>query len=257
MQRKTYSPLDLQRLKDGGWTEIEDSKGNGTGAWLREGMNPKYGGNTTGEALENQDKLDIITKYGAFYYAIRDRHGFGYWIGIYRGGLGKPKHTEFDHLTENEARYLVKNFNSQKDYEPIRDIEYTKHSFDLTAIFKEKHGDRYFIVHNQTDLEKVALKIVLERHEENWYYFDYEVPVEPKMSIVDAKKFGMNGVIEAVKREWDSYKYNKNQYEEGIKLKAALEKIVKEQDGATALQFLDEMKDGEYEGFEVIKGEDF
>lgn len=36
-------------------------------------------------------------------------------------------------------------------------------------IFKEKHGDRHFSFHNQTDLELVAAFIVRERTDDGWY----------------------------------------------------------------------------------------
>lgn len=249
MKTRTDTQAEIERLKAGGWTQLE------SGSWLREGMNPRLGGHTTGGALEAQNKLDVIAKYGAYYYCHQDRHGFGYFIGSYRVNLENPRRTGIDHLTEEEAKKLVKRFNSEKDYEPIRDIDYHPQEFEIIALFKEKYGDRYFIVHTRQDLEKVALKIVLEREEQNWYDFDYEKPTEPTLTIEVAEKFGMSGVAAATKQEWETYKYNKKQYERGIVLKSALEKIIKEKDGKTALQFLQELKGGEYEAFEIISGE--
>lgn len=252
MKTVTYSDEQIQRLIDGGWKETSEK----SGMWLREGMNPRLGGYSTGEALRKQDQLDVINKYGAYYYVQSDRNGFGYWLGAYyKENPEKPRRTSFDHLTEEDAKKLQKRFNSEANYEPILGIDYKPQDFAMIVVFKEKHGDRHFIVKNQTELNKVALKIVLEREEEGWYDFDYEKPVEPKMTVEDAAKLGMAGVKDAVEREWSSYKYSKKQYEEGIQLKAALEKVVKEKDGATAFRFLNEMKGGEYEAFEVISSE--
>ena len=254
MKTVTYSDEQIQRLIDGGWKETAEK----SGMWLRPEMNARYGGNSTGEALRQQDKLDIIAKYGAFFYAQPCRYGFGYWLGIYEGNLEKPRRYGygFDHLTEEDAKKLVKSFNSTCDREAILGIDYQPQKFQSIVIFHEKHGDRHFIVNTMQELEKVALKIVLERNEEGWYSFDYDQPVEPKVSVEEAKKLGMAGVVAAVEREWSDYKYNKKQYEDGIRLKAALDKIVKNKDGEIALQFLNSMKDGEYERFEVISGEE-
>ena len=253
MKTVIYTDEQIQRLINGGWKETSQN----SCMWLRPEMNAKYGGYSTGEALSQQDKLDVINAYGAYYYVRRDAYGFGYWLGVYRGNLEKPQRTQFDHLNEEEALKLQQRFNSQFDYEPIAGIDYHPQNFEQIVVFKEKHGDRHFIVHNRGELEKVALKIVLERNEEGWYSFEYEKPTEPKMSVEDAKKLGMDGVVAAVEREWSNYKYSKKQYDDGIKLKAALEKIEKEKDGAVALQFLNDMKGGEYEAFEVISSESF
>jgi hypothetical protein len=253
MKTVTYSDAEIQRLIDGGWKETAEK----SGVWLRPEMNARYGGNSTGEALRQQDKLDIIAKYGAFFYAQPCCYGFGYWLGIYEGNLEKPRRYGygFDHLTEEDAKKLVKSFNSTCDREAILGIDYQPQKFQSIVIFHEKHGDRHFIVNTMQELEKVALKIVLERNEEGWYSFDYDQPVEPKVSVEDAKKLGMASVVAAVEREWSDYKYSKKQYEDGIRLKAALDKIEENKDGAVALQFLNSMKDGEYEAFEVISGE--
>ena len=255
MKTVTYSDEQIQRLIDGGWKETAEK----SGMWLRPEMNARYGGNSTGEALRQQDKLDIIAKYGAFFYAQPCRYGFGYWLGIYEGNLEKPRRYGygFDHLTEEDAKKLVKSFNSTCDREAILGIDYKPQKFEQIVIFREKHGDRHFVVHTMQELEKVALKIVLERNEEGWYSFDNELPKEPKVTIEDAKKLGMDGVVAAVEREWSNYKYSKKQYDEGLVLAVALKKIVENNDGELALKFLNSMKGGEYEAFEVISGETF
>jgi hypothetical protein len=226
--------------------------------WLRPEMNKRGGGFSTGEALRQQDKLDVIAKNGAYYYAVRDKYGFGYWLGIYEGNLEKPHRYGygFDHLDEETAMKLVVLFNTTKNYEPILGIDYKPQKFQQIVVFKEKHGDRHFIVNTRQELEKVALKIVLERNDEGyWYDFSSKEPVEPKIKKEDAEKFGDN-IANAITREWKDYEYSVKQYKKDKVLKDALEKIVKNKDGGLALQFLESMKDGEYEGFEVITGEE-
>lgn len=258
MRTTTYTDADFKRLIDGGWTEIKDAEGKGTGQWLIGKMNPRLGGYHTGEALRQQDKLDIIAKFGAYYYAKQDMYGFGYWLGVYENNLDSPHRVKgFDHLDETTAMKLVTLFNNTKDYEPILGIDYQPQKFQQIVVFKEKYGERHFIVNTRQELEKVAIKIVTERNEEGWYDFEHEKPIEPKMTVADAEKFGMSGVTEATKREWENFKYSKKAYDEGLKLQVALERVINAQDGEAALQILRANKDGEYEGFEVISGEEF
>jgi len=131
-----------------------------------------------------------------------------------------------------------------------------KHEPNSILVFKEKHGERYFLVPTVEALQKAALKVALERNEEGyWYDFDEEAPVEPKIKLEDAGKFGDN-IASAVSREWRDYEYKVRSYKQSLCLKNMLDKIVKEKDGATALTLLQEMSEGEYEGFEVITAED-
>jgi nicotinamide mononucleotide adenylyltransferase len=62
-----------------------------------------------------------------------------------------------------------------------------RHKYDVIVVFKEKHGDRQFVVPTREALEKVALKIVLERDEEGWYEFP-QFPTQPDISVEQAEK---------------------------------------------------------------------
>lgn len=250
MNKNTESIADLERLKFGEWSIMEN------GTWFRKGMNPKYGGKTTGEALKDQDQLDIIAKYGAYYYVCKDRYGFGYWIGKYVGNLENPERTYLDHLSKEDAMKLQRYFNAERDFEPIFGVDYTIQSFSLIVVFHEKHGDRHFIVHNMLELQKTALKIVLERHNESYYYFDYKKPVEPKLSIEEAAKIDSGRILEAVKQSWKDFQYENTQYKESLESQALLDKVIQNKDVAAAFQFLSSMKDGSYQDFEIIHPEE-
>ena len=132
-----------------------------------------------------------------------------------------------------------------------------EHSPNSILVFKEKHCERYFLVPTVEALHKAALMVVLERNEEGyWYNFDEEAPIKPKMEKDDAERFG-ESVANTVKREWEQYNYDLRSYNKSLRLKAMLSKILSEKDGQAALNFLQDMSDNEYEGFEIIEGESY
>lgn len=87
-------------------------------------------------------------------------------------------------------------------------------------IFKEKHGNRYFVCSTHEDYCKVAMKVLKERTNEKfcWYYDD---PHEPETSLTKAKEIIANNDTEA------------------------------------AFEFLDDRADWEYEGFDIEYGEEY
>ena len=125
------------------------------------------------------------------------------------------------------------------------------------VIFHEKHGDRYFVSNSQKDLEAVALKVVLERDGEGyWYYFDSEKSTEPKVSKADGLKLG-GRLKEASVLEWIDYERNLREYNYEQKDKETLQKIKTEKNGELALKFLRSRRDAEYEGFDIEEPEKF
>lgn len=241
--------MNAEYLLNNGWTKLP------SGTFINQYMNPRFGGHTLKEAIERQNEDELIDKNGVFYFYVQDNYGFGYRIRKYVDKKHKIKDTEYTHLTKDMAKMLVTELN--ENINKILPPEHCRVGFNYIVIFKEKHGDRYFLVHNREELEKVALKIVKERNEEGWYNYEYELPTEPKMTVDAAVLLGMERVIAAVKEEWNLFSYNKKQYELGIKMKAALEEIEKYNNGAVALQFLNDSKDGQYEAFKIEAGESY
>jgi hypothetical protein len=252
MRPESERNVDKEFLRKKGWwpTSADEM------TWLCEGMNPKYGGHTLSEAVKRQQEMEIIERNGAYFYYVPDRMGFGYWIGKYIDRNQTPRRTQFTGLTKEEAQKLVTKLNKDSKYEPILGVDYQEHQWNRIIIFKEKHGDRHFIAQTRSDMEKIALKIVLEREDEGWYDFEYEEPVLPKIALEKADEYGAT-LAEAIKAEWKSYEYSQKQCAQSKKLAEALKKIVKEKDGDVAIRFLNEMKGGEYEAFEVTGSEEF
>ena len=159
-------------------------------------------------------------------------------------------------MTKDEALRLVREFNSRKGYEPILGVDYHPQKFDLILAFNEKHGDRHFIVHTREELQKVALKIVLERNEEGWYEFNVKEPVKPDIELEKADSFSV-GIANAIKSDWGHYRLSLENYKSNQKMKTLWDKVAKNNDSKAALELLEENKDGQYEGFEIITPESF
>ncbi len=124
-------------------------------------------------------------------------------------------------------------------------------------VFHEKHGDRYFSIPTQEDLEKVALKIVKERNKDEWYYFFNDKPKEPEVSLEQMNSMKEGAFKELAKSQWNDYKLLLRRLEKDIKLKELLDKVINDKDGAAALSFLKSQGDGECERFSIEETESY
>lgn len=129
------------------------------------------------------------------------------------------------------------------------------------VVFHEKHGDRYFLVNNQEDLEALAVHMVLERAGMGyWYYFESEKPTEPKVSKAEGLKLG-GRLTEASVLEWIDYERNLREYNYEQKDSETLDKIKggwkSPEIRKLALRFLENRRDSEYEGFDVESPEEY
>ncbi len=131
-------------------------------------------------------------------------------------------------------------------------------------IFHEKHGDRYFAVANQVDIEAVATKMVLERMKGDWYYFIHEdgIPPLPKVPLADAteEKFGKE-IARRIQQEWRQYNNMVKEYEQGQADKELLSRIKSGYQSPEvrklAWKFLQARAVWEYEDFDIEEIEEY
>jgi hypothetical protein len=135
-------------------------------------------------------------------------------------------------------------------------------------IFKEKHGNQFFFIRTQAELERVALRIFTERLENGFYvdlsdnplkwYFgnslsEYEKAEE---KIVVVKKLIQDTEDEEiVALLHESLKEKQNlfrQYKQAKRDISELKDVVKSQCGKKAWYYIvDRNDDGNYEGFDI------
>ena len=77
------------------------------------------------------------------------------------------------------------------------------------VVFKEKHGERYFLIRNQEDFAAAALTLIKDRHDQGWFRYlegRPERPKGPKTSLEDAEagKFDPQ-ICKEVKELWRQY----------------------------------------------------
>ena len=243
--------LDRHYLLQNGWTEIPHGQ-YGNGHWNNKSNDFPRGGLDLKYAIEKQKQFDIINQNGAFYFYISDRHGYGYRIRKYVDLKGKIKNSPYTSLTKEKAKSFVEALNngSLPNFDPTFD----KKTFNLLLILKEKHGNRYFYVPTFEHLCKAALKVVLERNEQGyWYDFSEELDEDekPEISKEDLEKM-KDGPIKMVGlKEWEHYESKLDHKPKLIKGKKLLDKVIEDNDLLSALQFLEDRRDYEYEGFEI------
>ena len=123
------------------------------------------------------------------------------------------------------------------------------------VVFHEKHGERYFLVKEQEDFGRIALKMVRERNG-NRFCNLYDgcgedvSPPEPKITMEQAATMDKE-IQSTVNALWTRYREAKVRASEDVKHAALLKKAL-DGDACAAVQVLSRNRDQEYEGFEVV-----
>lgn len=127
------------------------------------------------------------------------------------------------------------------------------------VVFHEKHGERYFLVKEQEDFGRIALKMVRERNG-NRFCNLYDGcgedvnPPEPKITMEQAATMDKE-IQSTVNALWTRYREAKGRALEEVKHAALLKKAL-DGDACAAVQVLFQNRDHEYEGFEVVTPEE-
>lgn len=127
------------------------------------------------------------------------------------------------------------------------------------VVFHEKHGERYFLVKEQEDFGRIALKMVRERNG-NRFCNLYDGcgedvnPPEPKITMEQAATMDKE-IQSTVNALWTRYREAKVRASEDVRHSALMKKAL-DGDACAAVQVLFRSMDNEYEGFEVVTPEE-
>lgn len=129
--------------------------------------------------------------------------------------------------------------------------------FPAILRFKEKYGDRLFIINGEEDLTRAALKVIKDRFEDGYWYDEPEEPTKPDYSLEEAATL-KGAAKEAALREIDRFQRSKLAYEEALEMWKILKSAVDNNDGRIAYYFLHYRSDMrcEYETLELLLPED-
>jgi len=190
-------------------------------------------------------------------YILSTNSGFGYKI--------IEKTTDYDqgkifrkvvfHTSDRDQSKLVKSMlDKNESIETLVPIQDWKQRI---LIFKEKHGDRYFLVSTEEEMKLICKKIFEERDAQGWYSWqvNQKEPVKPDFEEASIENLPKSMKDDATKK-WKDYKRELSNFKE-LQENLELYKRAKEGDATACYYFLDEQRDGEYEGYSFEDPEDF
>ncbi len=129
---------------------------------------------------------------------------------------------------------------------------------DTLLVFREKHGNRYFLVPTIKELYAAALKVITERFEEEWFYEPDPIEITPSddLTKADLERIAKYSYGEEFVKAYKSYTEQKAEYDRDLAEYRRLEQAVKDEDGRMAWAILQERKDWEYENYSLESLED-
>lgn len=114
-------------------------------------------------------------------------------------------------------------------------------------IFEEKHGNRYFHVSNDKELQAASLQVLTDRHKAGcWYPKPEESDVKP--SELDKLPASLQ---KAVNESWSEYSHAMRDYNQEVVEYKTIDRAVRDKDGEAAWNILNARKDAEYEGLQL------
>lgn len=121
------------------------------------------------------------------------------------------------------------------------------------AIFKEKHGDRYYLIYKAEDFQKVCLKLIKERNEYGYYSHlgREKEPVAPSFTKESIPSLPSEFQKEAL-NTWNKYARDMKWFKESTELYELKNKALSG-DLQSAGEFISSMCGGEYEGYEIVE----
>lgn len=209
-------------------------------------------------------ELRILTKNGAY--------GIGYNVlvattieapGFKYGKTRRSVSNTFPtkDLAKDFEKVVCEKINSSMTPDEVHSIfksipcnTYDKKEFEpQIVVFKEKHGDRHYIIHSADDFRKICLSLVKERNQYGWYsHLDYQKePAVPTFTKESISTLPTEFQGEATKT-WSRYEKDMKTYKEFQSL-IELRKKALEGDGYSAAELIQEMNGGEYEGYEIVQ----
>ena len=133
-----------------------------------------------------------------------------------------------------------------------------KKEYPRGFVFKEKHGDLYYLVQNEEELNKMWLQVLKDRHQQGYYnwmkdYVPYGLKV-PKYTQEEILALPPSMTEEQQKMMLELKKYNASIKEQNNTRNdfIQIEKTLSTNNGKLAYLCLQNFSNGEYEGFEEI-----
>ena len=117
-------------------------------------------------------------------------------------------------------------------------------------IFREKHGDRYYVANNLLEVTQVALEVVSRRLKEGWYE-QWPTPQFPELSRDQTEALPDGQIKNSARAIWDAYDSAMEAHTLNNKVIQEACEAVEQQDGIKALEVLRERDAFEYEGFDI------
>lgn len=180
------------------------------------------------------------------YFVRRARWGFGFEVCA-NTDL-KKRYTTPD---EKQAKKVLDMLNAGKSLEELP-APSDKWEYRL-VIFKEKHGNSYFLVKTLEEFGKIALKIFTQRRKQKWYYDFSEVQEKREEPLSEEQINALpTEKLKKVARESNAnILSNATYYRDLERQKKMYDIIVEKKDPDVALRFLDSRRTWEYESFDV------
>jgi hypothetical protein len=161
---------------------------------------------------------------------------------------------EFEKLVTEKINSSMTPDEVHSTFKSIPCQTYDKKEFEpQIVVFKEKHGDRHYIIYSADDFRKICLSLVKERNEYGYYsHLEFQKePVVPTFTKESISTLPTEFQAEATKT-WSRYEKDMKTYKEFQSL-IELRKKALEGDGYSAAEFIQEMNGGGYEGYEIVQ----
>ena len=121
--------------------------------------------------------------------------------------------------------------------------------FPLIFLFREKHGERLFIVNSLEEVKQACLVVALDRM--NYYYPNYEKVLEKKPASPPENTRNLD--MPEVQRAWRQFDADMSWWERSLHDAKLAADVAESQDPDKALDLIEARCDWEYETFELVK----
>lgn len=196
--------------------------------------------------MSNKNAMREHFKNEPPYFVRRVRWGFGFQVCDH-----KEFKTHYSSPDEKQVKKACDMLNAGKS---LADLPAPSDKWpNRLVIFKEKHGDRHFLVKTMQDLGEVALKIFNERLKEKFWYDFSELTDNKEVPLTEDQINALpNEKLKKAARENNASLIGDTRYNKELeRQKKMYDVIIEKKDSEVALKFLDSRQKYEYEAFEV------
>lgn len=132
---------------------------------------------------------------------------------------------------------------------------------ELIFLANEKHGDRYFVIHDWSEMLDVAWKLFLERNAQGYYNYPDAETEKPELTLEQVEALPEGRTKTAARQEYQSWQRRQEELKAQNTEKTKYDGIISAGKEPTlvnklrAVTLLRLRKNGEYEGYELVKPE--